>query len=91
MKSGGSGGNWVVTSKGKRNLEISEVKSALSGREILHDVFPATFINIQPKIGEERVSICVKPGDTYRVVGLRDYIRGIVIPRCPWYLPPRSR
>ncbi len=62
----------VVESKGKRDIEVSEATVLQTSSDILNDVFPASYILVQLKVEGDGVHACVKPGDTYRVVGLSD-------------------
>ena len=62
----------VVASKGKRDIRVSEVTVLQASSEILHNVFPASYIVVQLMVEGEGLHLCVKPGDTFRVVGLSD-------------------
>ena len=62
----------VVESKGKREIKVAGVTVLEASSEILHDVFPASYIVVQCEIAGEGIYLCVKPGDTYRVVGFSD-------------------
>jgi hypothetical protein len=62
----------VVKEKGKREIKPSAIKIAEDQIEIQKQAFPANFIIVHIMIDDEGVALCVKPGDTFKVVGLSD-------------------
>jgi hypothetical protein len=63
----------VVEEKGRRDIKPTEIKVVADENEIQEDAFPADYIMVLLIIGdEEGVTLCVRPGDTFRVVGLSD-------------------
>ena len=64
----------MVQSKGERELNVLDVSIITDENEILNKAFPANYIVvfIQLDKGGDGVKLCVKPGDTFKVVGLSD-------------------
>ena len=62
----------VVEKKGKRNIKPTAIKIAEDQNTIQKQAFPADFIVVLFMIDDEGVALCVKPGDTFKVVGLSD-------------------
>ncbi len=62
----------VVEEKGERNIRPTAIQIAENKNVIQKQVFPADFIAVLLMIDDERVVLCLKPGDTFRVVGLSD-------------------
>jgi len=62
----------VVADKGKRVLKPTAIKAVTDEKEIHKNVFPADYVIVHLMIDDERVALCVKPGDTFKVVGLHD-------------------
>ena len=62
----------VVEKKGKRDIKPTAIKIAEDQKEIQKQAFPADFIVVLLMIDDEGVALCVKPGDTFKVVGLSD-------------------
>lgn len=62
----------IVEKKGVRKIKPSAIKIAEDQSEIQKRAFPADFIVVHLVIDDEVVALCVKPGDTFKVVGLSD-------------------
>jgi hypothetical protein len=64
----------MVQSKGKRELNALDIRILTDENGILNKSFPANYIVvfIQVDEGGDGVALCVKPGDTFKVVGLSD-------------------
>lgn len=62
----------VVEKKGKRNIKPTAIKVAADEKGIQKNAFPADYIIVHLVIDDDNVAICVRPGDTFRVVGLSD-------------------
>jgi len=62
----------VVANKGRRNLKATEIKLVDDKSEISDDAFPIDRIMVAVMIEDESITICVKPGDKFKVVGFSD-------------------
>jgi hypothetical protein len=64
----------VLEKKGKRDIKPTAIKIAVDQNQIQKDAFPANFIVVHLVIDgdDEVIALCVKPGDTYKIVGLSD-------------------
>lgn len=62
----------VVAKKGKRDIKPTTSKIGSDEKEIKSDAFPSDHIIVHLMIGDEGVTLCVKPGDTFKVIGLSD-------------------
>jgi len=62
----------VAAKKGKRDIKPTEIKVVVDEKGIQKNAFPADYIIVHLVIDDEGVALCVRPGDTFRVVGLSD-------------------
>lgn len=62
----------IVKDKGKRNITATVIELSTDLTTIQEKAIPADYIIVHVVIGDERVTICVKPGDTFKVVGFSD-------------------
>ncbi len=62
----------IATDKGKRDLKATEIKILDDKNEISDKAFPIDRIMVVVMIGDEGITICVKPGDKFKVVGFSD-------------------
>lgn len=62
----------IVKNKGKRNIKPTAIKVVADQKEIQKNAFPADYIIVKIMIDDEGVSLCVKSGDAFKVVGFSD-------------------
>lgn len=62
----------IVNKKGKRDIKATAANVVTDQTEIQQKVFPADYIIVKVMIGDEGIDLCVKPGDTFKVVGFSD-------------------
>ena len=62
----------IAAKKGKRDIKPAAIKIATDEKEIKNSAFPSDHIIVHLLIGDETVALCVKPGDTFKVIGFSD-------------------
>lgn len=62
----------IAGKKVKRDIKATSVTVLTDQTEIQKQAFPADYILVKVMLDDEGVLLCVKPGDTFKVVGFSD-------------------
>lgn len=62
----------VAANKGKRDIALTSIAVHQNVSRIVDDSFADDRIIVHVMVGDEKIALCVRPGDAYKVVGFSD-------------------